>query len=50
MAKKALIISSSARRNRDSDILADAFMNGARDAGNESPAGSLCYGRGHWVK
>lgn len=49
MAKKALIISSSARRNSDSDILADAIMNGARNAGNESFAGSLCYGKGHLV-
>ena len=35
MAKKVLIISTSARRNSNSDILADAFMNGAKDAGNE---------------
>ena len=33
MEKKVLIISTSARRNSNSDILADAFMNGAKDTG-----------------
>ena len=41
MAKKVLIISTSARRNSNSDILADAFMNGAKDAGNEVEKVSL---------
>ena len=41
MAKKVLIISTSARRNSNSDILADAFMNGAIDAGNEVEKVSL---------
>jgi len=34
MSKKVLVISSSMRRNSNSDILADAFIEGARQAGN----------------
>lgn len=35
MAKKVLILSSSPRRNGNSDSLANEFMRGAVDAGNE---------------
>ena len=35
MSKKVLIISSSMRKNSNSDILANAFAEGARSAGNE---------------
>ena len=41
MVKKVLIISTSARRNSNSDILANAFMDGAKDAGNEVEKVSL---------
>lgn len=35
MSKKILIISSSLRKNSNSDILAESFANGAKDSGNE---------------
>ncbi len=34
MNKKVLIISTSPRKNGNSEMLADAFLNGAKDAGN----------------
>lgn len=34
MSKNILIISTSPRKNGNSEMLADAFLNGARDAGN----------------
>lgn len=34
MNKKVLIISTSSRKNGNSEMLADAFLNGAKDAGN----------------
>ena len=44
-AKKILIISTSARKNSNSDIIADAFMNGAKNAGNEVEKVSLAEKR-----
>lgn len=41
MAKKILIITSSMRKGSNSDILARAFTNGAKDAGNEVDTISL---------
>lgn len=35
MAKKVLIVSTSLRNRSNSEMLADAFMNGAKNAGNE---------------
>lgn len=35
MSKKILIISSTPRKNGNSDVLCDAFMQGAQEAGNE---------------
>lgn len=35
MSKKVLILSGSPRKNGNSDILCDEFMNGARDAGHD---------------
>ncbi|MCI8567046.1 MAG: flavodoxin family protein [Lachnospiraceae bacterium] len=35
MSKKVLVISTSLRTNSNSDLLADAFVNGAREAGHE---------------
>ena len=35
MSKKVLIISSSPRKGGNSDILCDAFAEGAKEAGNE---------------
>ena len=35
MKKKVLVISTSSRRNGNSELLADEFIKGARDAGNE---------------
>ncbi len=34
MSKNILIISTSPRKNGNSEMLADAFLNGAKDAGN----------------
>ena len=48
IAKKTLIISTSARRNSNSDILADAFMNGAKNAGNEVEKVSLAENSAHF--
>ena len=35
MSKKILVISTSLRKESNSDMLAEAFMNGAREAGHE---------------
>lgn len=35
MAKKVLILSSSPRRNGNSDTLCDEFMHGAQESGNQ---------------
>ena len=34
MSKKVLVISTSLRKNSNSDILADSFIKGAEDGGN----------------
>ncbi|WP_272897862.1 hypothetical protein [Brachyspira catarrhinii] len=35
MSKKVLILSSSLRKGRNSDLLYDEFLNGAKESGNE---------------
>ena len=41
MSKKILVISTSLRKESNSDMLAEAFMNGAREAGHEVETVSL---------
>lgn len=41
MSKKILVISTSLRKESNSDLLAEAFMNGAREAGHEVETVSL---------
>lgn len=41
MSKRVLIISSSIRPNSNSELLANAFANGARESGNEVELVSL---------
>lgn len=41
MSKKILVISTSLRANSNSDMLAEAFMGGAREAGHEVEKVSL---------
>ena len=35
MSKKVLVISTSLRQNSNSDMLAEAFVKGAKEAGNQ---------------
>lgn len=35
MSKKVLVVSTSLRADSNSDLLAEAFMNGAREAGHK---------------
>ena len=41
MSKKILVISTSLRKESNSDMLAEAFMNGARETGHEVETVSL---------
>ena len=41
MSKKILVISTSLRADSNSDLLAEAFMNGAREAGHKVEKVSL---------
>lgn len=41
MSKKVLVITSSLRANSNSDLLAEAFVNGAKEAGNQVDIVSL---------
>lgn len=42
MSKKVLILSGSPRKGGNSDILCDAFMKGAAEAGNEVEKNQSC--------
>ncbi len=44
MSKKILVISTSLRKESNSDMLAEAFMNGAGEAGHEVETVSLKRG------
>ncbi len=48
MSKKILVISTSLRANSNSDMLAEAFMDGARQAGHEVEKVSLKDKRMFW--
>lgn len=41
MSKKVLVITTSLRANSNSDLLAEAFVNGAKEAGNQVDIVSL---------
>lgn len=41
MSKKVLVISSSLRKNSNSEMLADEFMRGAKEAGHQAEKVSL---------